>query len=380
MSEQNKNRCLDWLKNDAFPLWFEKGRDENSGAFHEGLDYQGVSLKSIRRCMIQWRQVYCFSVAYHMDLFPKDKAKHAIESASNFVLKHYSQDQGGFAHAIDSNGVQLMPHTDLYNQAFCLFGLSCVYSVDKNEKWKNRAKTLLQFLLSERKNPAGGFTETDGIKIKYESNPHMHLLEALLAWVALDSDPLWSENALRIIELCEQKFIDSKSKFLAEHFHSDWRPIMESNGFIAEPGHHYEWSWLLSLGDQLKLKKNSLSDKKFQLFEMANQFGVCPKRKSIYDEIYSDGSVKISTSRYWPPCEKIKAAIQLATVSSGDKKLHYLAEADTAMDLLFQYLDTPLLGISWDKLREDGSFSPEPPRASAFYHIVCAMKEYVDFR
>jgi mannose/cellobiose epimerase-like protein (N-acyl-D-glucosamine 2-epimerase family) len=376
MNSDRKKRCIDWLSQQAFPLWFEKGRA--SPAFYEGLDYQGQPKLGIQRCMIQWRQVYCFTVAHQLNFFPREKCFAAVVQAAEFIDQHYSLPNGGFAHAIDAEKKQSMAYADLYNQAFSLFGLACVYSLTKENRWKVRAIQLLDFLERERVAAAGGFTETDGVQEKFASNPHMHLFEALLAWQEIDPDPRWRALAQRIGNLCQQKFIDAKTGFLAEYFAQNWQPLRDEKGFVAEPGHHFEWSWLFSWAEGLGVMAEA--KEKISLFAKANEFGVCPTRHCIVDEIYSDGSVKKSTARYWPPCEKVKAAVRLGASANGEQQKKYFAEADSALDLLFRYLDTPLPGLCWDVLLDDNTFSPQPPRASSLYHIVNAMKEYLQYR
>src|SRR5262249_61759823 len=73
----------------------------------------------------------------------------------------------------------------------------------------------------------------------------MHLLEAALAWIAIDDDPAWRGLADRIAALCLQKFIDPASGALREFFAADWSPAPGMEGRICEPGHHYEWAFLL---------------------------------------------------------------------------------------------------------------------------------------
>lgn len=406
MSTDRKQRCRNWLQEKAFPLWYDQGRDGQS--FHEGLDYQGNPKLGLKRCMIQWRQVYCFSVAHQLQLFPREKCLKVIEQASDFVDKMYSFPDGSFAHAIDGQGNKVMPFTDLYNQAFSLFGLSCAYSVTGNLRWKERAQKLMTYLLANRALSFGGFSETDGTQTKYESNPHMHLFEALLSWHWVESSQsttvaasangasnaaatsstaaLWKSEAQKVADLATQRFIDSKSGFLAEHFSEGWNPLLEERGFIAEPGHHFEWSWLFLWANSLGIRSvdgrgdSAIQNMATSLFQKGNEFGVCNRRKSIHDEIYSDGSPRKTTARYWPPCEKVKAAVRLAKIHSGKDREYFQVQADEAMDLLFRYLDTPLPGLCWDVLLEDNTFAPQPPRASSLYHIVNAMKEYLELR
>jgi mannose-6-phosphate isomerase len=73
----------------------------------------------------------------------------------------------------------------------------------------------------------------------------MHLLEAALAWIAVDPDPGWQGMADGIATLCLERFIDPATGALREFFAADWSPATGVAGCLAEPGHHYEWAFLL---------------------------------------------------------------------------------------------------------------------------------------
>ena len=66
-----------------------------------------------------------------------------------------------------------------------------------------------------------------------------------LAWTEIDGDPAWRAMADGIAELCLERFIDPASGALREFFAADWTPAPGVEGRIAEPGHHYEWAFLL---------------------------------------------------------------------------------------------------------------------------------------
>jgi mannose/cellobiose epimerase-like protein (N-acyl-D-glucosamine 2-epimerase family) len=73
----------------------------------------------------------------------------------------------------------------------------------------------------------------------------MHLFEAALAWCALDADPGWRQMADGLVALCLEKMIEPASGALREFFAPDWTPAPGTAGRICEPGHHYEWAFLL---------------------------------------------------------------------------------------------------------------------------------------
>ena len=77
------------------------------------------------------------------------------------------------------------------------------------------------------------------------SNPHMHLLEAFLAWHAVDRRPRYLRRAARIIDLFRSHFFDAESWTLGEFFDATGGRRRASEGDWTEPGHHFEWASLL---------------------------------------------------------------------------------------------------------------------------------------
>ena len=79
-----------------------------------------------------------------------------------------------------------------------------------------------------------------------QSNPHMHLFEAALAGCEVCSESsLWKPLADEIAELALTQFIDAGSGALREFFDARLEAGAGLEGRIVEPGHQFEWAWLL---------------------------------------------------------------------------------------------------------------------------------------
>ena len=90
-----------------------------------------------------------------------------------------------------------------------------------------------------------GFLETSAGEGARRSNPHMHLLEAFLAWHSVTGDASHLRRAEKIIDLFKSHFFDPESWTLGEFFDDEWRPEPGEKGSWTEPGHHFEWASLL---------------------------------------------------------------------------------------------------------------------------------------
>lgn len=362
------HECKVWLSESVLPLWTQRGIDPSNGSFVESLSFEGQPQKIPRRAMVQARQIYSYNEAIKMKLINKSEGSKIVENAVNFLMEKYSLPSGAFIHSVHPDGTPENKQSELYTQAFVLFGLAQGYEVLKRSEIKDRAKNLLRFLNVERKAPHGGYTEIKDGKVVFQSNPHMHLFESMIAWMKVDStDPEWKKVATEVFELCRNKFVDREAGVIAEYFDENWNPLREDGRFVAEPGHQFEWAWLMAQYETIS--DSEVGTLPRQLYERAEKYGVKPTGETV-DEIWSDFKIKKSTSRFWPQSERIKAALEVGST----------AGADQAMTVLLRYLKTPVRGLWYDTLLETGRFNDQAPKASSLYHIINAMSEYTHKR
>lgn len=355
---------LEWLKTQALPLWLTKGVNPRGG-FEEAMTLTGVPHAVPRRAMVQARQLYAVRTALQMGLLPDARALPLLEDGSAFLLKHFRHEGGGFIHSVRPDLVPNDERPDLYTQAFAIFGLAQAYAELKDAGLKARAFEVVDYLKRERALPEGGYSELgkDG-RVLRQSNPHMHLFEAYVAWLEVDDDPQWRRLANEILDLALTRFVDPATKLLAEHFDERWKPLRAPDYFLWEPGHQFEWAWLMNRYQHAT--KVPLADPIASLMMNAERFGIDPASGAVRDEMWSDFGVKSPTSRFWPQCERIKACAALGLPES----------ADQGMEALLRFFVTPVPGLWYDRMNPDGSFHQEPARASSLYHIIGAIAEY----
>lgn len=371
-------KAKNWLRDDVCPLWLTEGFDFENNFFQENLSMAGKATSgSPRRVMVQARQIFSFLMAADLGACDKNKVKDLIGKTTHAMLTHYSLPSGGFIHSVDASGKPVDTKTDLYAQAFALFGLAHAYSLEPKQEYKERAFKLVDYLNRERKAPGGGYSEMSASGISYESNPHMHLFEAAVAWMEISPEPAWTKLATEILDLALEKFIDPTTGLLAEYFDAGWKIRTENGRFIFEPGHQYEWSWLM--GRYQKITGRDLTQIRWNLFFPSEKHGLDQKSKMAYDEMWSDLTPKTTTSRFWPQSERVKTALQLASQSSGAQREVFVQAADDAMKALFVFLETPRKGLWYDRLTAEG-FSQGPAKASSLYHIVGAVYDYLKMR
>jgi mannose-6-phosphate isomerase len=197
----------------------------------------------------------------------------------------------------------------------------------------------------------------------------MHMFEALLALYEASGKREHLERAGRIAELFRDRLFDARHGALPEYFDDAWRPQGE---LIVEPGHHFEWSWLLDRWNALG--GGDLSAEAERLRVHAEVYGVELRSGAVYDEVFADGRPRTLTSRLWPHTERIKANVVRF------ERTRDVAAADAAVeafDMLMRYCDTPTPGLWRDRRTPDGGFIEEAAPASSFYHIMLALSELI---
>ncbi len=369
---ENIQSSESWLSECVFPLWTAAAIDPLNGGFVESLDANALPLPGARRALVQARQIYAYTEALKMNILSRETVEPIIRKNVEFIAC-YSLESGAYVHAVDANGKPVQLQCELYTQAFMLFGLARAYDCLKDAAIKARALKLANYLLRERQNKAGGFTELKNGNVVYQSNPHMHLFEALIEWLRIDHEVVWKELAQQIYHLCKDKFVNNSIGVVAEYFSKDWQPVREQNTFVFEPGHQYEWAWLLiQYEDAVHIKHTPLSN---HMFQLAETYGVDKASHLAFDELSSDFSVKKSSSRFWPQCERIKAAVQLGLHTQPDEHAKYCLVADQAFAALATYFEMPIRGL-WHDTKDGEKFILQPSKASSLYHIINALSEY----
>lgn len=350
------SRLRAWLVSEAYPLWWEAGADRAGGGFHDALDLAGAPTGDRKRARVQARQAYCFAAgpSFGWDGPSLEAMRHGLD----FLERRHRRPDGLYRATADTE------RADLYDQAFVIFAFCAAGRVGEQTAWA-RAEALLDNL---PRHPFGGYRSLarEGL----EANPNMHLFEAALDWMEAGRAAPWRTVAQGQARLALERLIDPSNGALGENFGPQWRAPPRRDRRI-EPGHQFEWAWLLMRWSVLSGDAAALTTA-LRLIEGAERTGVDPALGVAINLLDGDLAPLDRGARLWPQTERLKAAL-LAAELTGDTRYRAMAEAASAG--LERFLATPLPGLWRDRMAPDGSFIEEPAPASSFYHIVGAISE-----
>jgi mannose/cellobiose epimerase-like protein (N-acyl-D-glucosamine 2-epimerase family) len=358
-----------WLLGHAYELWWSQGADRVRGGFHERLRLDGTPTDEPRRARLHPRQVFAYSRAAQLGW--RGPAAAAVAHGIEFFLAHYRRPDGLFRTLVAPDGAVLDERAVLYDQAFALLGLAAGYATLGDARLRDDARHARAQLSAQLANAGGGFVESSDSPLPLSANSHMHLLEACLEWAEHDTESDWRELAASVVELALSRAIDPRTGAVREHFDRDWNPAHGERGRRVEPGHQFEWAWLLLRYGRL-VPDERLAPAALRLTEIGETRGVDATRGVAVNALRDDLEVDEPRARLWPQTERIKAACAAAQLTGG---VRHFAAATQATRALLRYLDTPLRGLWRDTLDEKGAFADEPAPASSLYHLVAATAE-----
>jgi mannose-6-phosphate isomerase len=372
------NSIDDFISDRLIPRWASSGWDEKLGGLHEGLAVTGEPVvHNYRRLTVAARQLYTFSRAAQ-DFNHGDAAAMAHQCFEYLLTKFQDAEHAGWFFKVSMDGQPLDTKKDLYASAFVVLGLTAYYSAfGDNEAARVAEETLATLAdklsiknewlaLSARRD----WADADA---RLHQNPHMHLLEAAI----LLNEKAPSEVARSVIQLIsalyENRLADPRTGCLTEFFDANGMPD-KAAGHILEPGHHYEWYWIISqLPSALGL--NGGAARVRTMFDWARQSGCDRQHGGIYDQVDWRGTPLKSTKRIWPLTEAAKA---YAAAISNEGAGELLGEFQATLGFLFDKYLRPD-GTWVESLNKDLSPAQTWMPATTCYHLYLGLSEARDF-
>jgi len=367
------DRVNRFLVQDALPFWSTAGSYDN-GCFVEHLDLNGTPVDpGFTRTRVQARQIYVFCHAHVAGLMDAgDMCARAVEF---FMKSAWLGPERGWAKLIDRQGAVLDGGFDFYDVSFALFALGWYYRLSGDPRCLALAHQTLDFLKKEVAHPAGGFLNDAAASQPRQQNPHMHLIEAMNVWHEATGDDRFSDVAGNVLHLFETRFCDPHSGALYEFFGDDWRRLEGEAGKIVEPGHQFEWAWII--GHRGRLAGQPCPDLMRRLIDSALR-GHDVETGLTIDQVDDSGRPLAASLRLWPQTEAIKAALAEREFLHVDTN----ARIATILGALFErFLDVaPVPGTWIDHFDAHGSPIVNKIPASSLYHLTLAFLELLRMR
>jgi mannose-6-phosphate isomerase len=290
------------------------------------------------------------------------------------LLEHFTtgQAEAPFAFSVDANGKVIDSSADTYGYAFLLFALAWARRLLGAEVDPAMVSSIIAFLQSKIRHPSGqGFV--DGLprrNLQLRQNPQMHILEACLE--VADAFDQAEARAIcdDIVRLFETRLFSTRDQALVE-LHDDHWQIADPARAAFEPGHHFEWIWLLeryriATGRSSQIPTSALAQR-------AEREGI-DSSGMVIEQVHLVGGVRVVSRRCWATCEGLKAAA--SDVRAGrDPEAAQQRAALFLQALRERFLFGPFPGGWIDRIDAEGRPLLDYVPASTLYHLTLAIAE-----
>lgn len=358
-----------WMLEACFPLWADQGLAGN-GLFHEALDLSHRPVEAeMARVRVQARQTYVFCEALRLG-WERERCERLIKMGVNTLKGSARREDGLVGRVLATDGSGLQDATaDLYDTAFALLALATAAKTGEEQALGVAHEILksVDAMMADKTNR--GYAETLPRGPHRLQNPHMHLLEACHALHLAEPHAGHLERARRIVTLFSEHMLDKKTVTLGEYFAPDWSPASGNKHDEIEPGHQFEWVWLLQR--HAALTGEELHDVLPQLYAFA--LATLDEDGRALTASLRDGTIVDASRRTWMQTEALKAhlaMLELGMDEPADKR------AVESFDILMDEYLTPEGG--WiDRFDAEGQVGAETMPASTGYHVVLAFAELI---
>ena len=333
--KRRANEARLWLTDAFFPLWAERGLNQD-GLFCEALDLDHATAeRDFVRVRVQARQTYVFAEALRLGWRPDIATDRIYDIAFTlFAIGEADAALGGMGETRASASALLD-------------------SVDRQ--------------MRDRTN--GGYAEALPPPQLRLQNPHMHLLEACLSLHNVDPDGGHLDRASEIVSLFLARLTAGPGKLLGERFTTDWGIPEGRDGDIVEPGHQFEWVWLLH--QYAEAAGVAVPEAAGTLYAFACT--TLDDAGRACQEVTRAGAPVDGSRRTWPQTEALKAHLAMYEYS-GDER--FAAAACTSFDVLLDEFLT--VDGGWiDHYGAGGDVLARDMPASTGYHVVLAFAELI---
>lgn len=290
------------------------------------------------------------------------------------MIEQLRDEDGGFRLSVVSKGGIRRS----YDQAFALLALATLHKADPDLVTTADIHGCWRFVAARLTEPDGSLWEDDrapsqnGLR---SQNPHMHMLEAVLQCYEMTGAPVWLERAKTFVDLAMRYFIDPQTGAIREFVGPDLMPIDTDMGQRREPGHQYEWAWLLRRyadfdGDSRAIALADRMQGFVEEFGLSKSGPVCGVP---FDALDAKGGVVEATHLLWPVTEagKLYAAIYRV---SGDPAAALAARRYER--IVFEAYFSAETGSNWvNQLDADGGVIWDAALSRLLYHIALFVTE-----
>ncbi len=372
----------DQLYGNIMPFWCGPAVDHEQGGW---MAWLSNDLKPDRTqpkgLIVNSRILWAFSAVYQVH--PEKLFRQMADRAFDYVMNRFwDPQQGGAFWRLDDAGRVLDDSKKIYGQAFYIYALAEFHRAFDAPAALARAQELFG-LIERHAHDArhGGYIEVcrrdwseagaearlsdKDMNEKKSMNNHLHLLESYTNLYRVWKEPRVEQRLRELIQLFEQRILDSRTQHLNHFFDEEWRVRSDSYTF----GHDIEGTWLLCeaaevLGDAVL--RRQVEAVALRMVEVVLREGIDADGALRYEG--KDGKIIDGGKECWPQAEAVIGFLNAFQISRDEKYLNAMLRV---WDFIENHLVDRVHGEWFWRITPEGGVDPTLPKVSEWkgpYH------------
>ena len=327
------------LLENILPFWLTHTLDTENGGYFLNHDIQGRPQGPAKKqLVVQARCVWFYSRLIHEGM-DKDEYRKAARLGYEFLRdKMWDKQHGGFYWEVDAAGdAATMPDKHLYGQAFGLYALSEYAQAFQDPEALALARRLFSLLdFTAHDSTHGGYRESFQRDWSYHADPlgksymglphnlklmntHLHLMEALTAYVRAGADPVGRERLLELITIQSNTVLRKNLGACTDQYTEDWTPLQGPAQDRVSYGHDLENIWLLmDACEAVGITDSPLRDLYKTLFAYSLKYGYDGKNGGFFDNGPFNQPADRRDKVFWVEAEALVSALRMYQLTGED--------------------------------------------------------------
>lgn len=320
------------LTENITPFWLSHTLDRESGGFTLNHAVNGRPRGPANKTLVtQARMLWFFSRlyrSYYGDASCLDAARHGFEFLKD---RMWDEENGGFYWEVDATGQKATKENKhLYAQAFALYGLSEYVLASGDTTAATLCDRLFGLMEAKAHDTAhGGYREffdrewrvpvereqgylSEVMPGEKRMNTHLHLLEALTGYYAVNSDRGVRDRLNELFDICSDTVVRRSAGACTEHYASDWTPLLDNGRDLVSYGHDLENIWLLIRANEVLGRPNEpYLDLYTRLIDTSHRCGFDSDKGGFYTSGRLGETAKHRRKMWWVQAEALVAALYM---------------------------------------------------------------------
>jgi len=372
----------DQLFGHIMPFWCGPALDHEHGGW---IAWLSNDLKPDRSqpkgLIVNSRILWAFSAVYRER--PENLFQEMADRAFDWVINRFWDAQhGGAFWQLDDAGHVLDDSKKIYGQAFCIYALAEYHLAFAVPAALARARELFELIERHAHDsrhdgyievcrrdwteagPEARLSDKD-MNEKKSMNNHLHLLESFTNLYRVWQEPRVEQRLRELIQLFEQRILDSRTHHLNHFFNEEWR--VRSNTYTF--GHDIEATWLLCeaagvLGDDdVRKRAEAIA---LPMAEIVLKEGIDADGALRYEG--KGGNIIDGGKECWPQAEAVIGFLNAFQISRDEK---FLKAVLRVWDFIENHLVDRVHGEWFWRIKPEGGVDTTLPKVSEWkgpYH------------